>query len=66
LLAQKTDQVVNLTTALLQQRLVGQPLAPNARQAIAKQLLNAAQIEQEIIIALVFSAEKILDSVSIP
>jgi hexosaminidase len=66
LFAEKTYGLVDLTAALLEQRLTSKTLAAGEQQKLQKQLLAASQIEQEMIIALVFSAEKILDSLLIP
>ncbi len=66
LFAEKTYGLVDLTAALLEQRLTSKTLAAGEQQKLQKQLLAASQIEQEMIVALVFSAEKILDSLLIP
>lgn len=61
-LADKTQEIVELTQMLLDKRLHQQSLSPAEQKTLEKQLSNSLQIEQEMIVALVFSAEKILNS----
>lgn len=61
-LAEKTQGIVELTQMLLDKRLHQQSLTPIEQKTLEKQLSNNLQIEQEMIVALIFSAEKILNS----
>ncbi len=63
-LAEKTHGIVELMQALLDKRLHQVTLTLDEQKILEKQLSNSLQIEQEMIIALVFSAEKILNSIT--
>jgi hexosaminidase len=63
---EKTYQLVDLTLSLLDKRLHNAVPSQNEKKALEKQLSNSLQIEQEMIIALVFSTENLLNSFTSP
>ncbi len=62
--AQKTYQLIEDTLVLLDKRKKGNPVTKNEKLALENQLANILEIEQEMIIALAFSTEKLLNSFS--
>lgn len=63
---EKTYSVVDLAETLLEKRLHNAALTLEEKKALEQRLSDSLQIEQEMIIALVFSVEKILNSFKFP
>ncbi|PUA27998.1 MAG: N-acetyl-beta-hexosaminidase [Cellvibrio sp. 79] len=61
-LANNTDKLVSMTIALLDKRAQGQALSENEKDQIEKTLEQLRKIDQEMVIALINSLEKILYS----
>lgn len=61
-LAQKTESVIQIAMTLLAKRAQREPLTANEKFALEKTLADSLQIEEEIIVALIFSVENLLNS----